>query len=383
MTRYNVLGGWGYAKMEVLEMKKLLPVAAVVVIGLLALLTFATLSSAEATEEGTKVVDLLAGKTTDVGEVQVRNEGDYLYVKYVIDEDGWAITETHLHVATSLKSFPVAGKAGNPVPGKFDHKTDHDPAVTEYEYEIKLPKGDNLYIAAHAVVVEIVECEDCDCDDCFVDLEGFADSLPETATVNLLYPYSGASAYFPTLTVTDDTFLNGDHEGWCIDIGRTINKEEEYPVMVYSSYEDIPSGLLDYPDNLDMVNWLLNQDFVYKESAGSFGKYTYEDIQRAIWTLIDKDKIPDSPGPHSDDRVKELVDLAKDEDGFEPGCGDKIGVIFAPVDKDGNVNAQVVLIMVDLPCYCYGDDETAWGDGERFTKKGNWGMYFTYEVTDD
>lgn len=375
-------------------MKKLLPVAAMVVIGLMAFVTFATLYSIEANGEGTTVVDLLAGKTTDVGEVQVSNEGGYLYVKYVIDEDGWAITETHLHVATSVKCFPVAGRAGNPVPGKFDHKTDHDPAVTEYEYKIKLPKGDKLYIAAHAVVVEIVECEDCDCDDCFVDLDGFEDSLPETATVSLLYPSSDSPAYFPEVSVSDDTFLNGDHEGWCIDIGRTINQKTDYSSNVYSSYETIPTGLVDSPDNLFRVNWLLNQDFVGEESEEYDGEYfTYKEVQMAIWNLIDYD---DAQDIYDDDQMAkdfsvlgfdrdltaELVELAEDIEDYEPGCGERIGVIFAPVDSNGNAK-QTVLIMVDLPCYCYGDDETAWGEGERFTKKGNWGMYFTYEVSDD
>jgi len=87
----------------------------------------------------------------DVGDVLVWNDGDILYVQYVVTAP-WCLTETHLHVATSLEGIPQ--KKGNPPPGKFEYSMDHDPAITEYTYTIPLTWDTctKLFIAAHAVV---------------------------------------------------------------------------------------------------------------------------------------------------------------------------------------------------------------------------------------
>jgi hypothetical protein len=98
---------------------------------------------------------LVAGKNIDVGTVIVWNDADNLYVKYVIDDPTeWCLTETHLHVATSLDGIPQ--KNGNPPPGQFDYKDEHD-CVTEFLYTIPLTSWSVdtlLYIAAHAVVMD-------------------------------------------------------------------------------------------------------------------------------------------------------------------------------------------------------------------------------------
>jgi hypothetical protein len=70
-----------------------------------------------------------------------------------------------LHIFQDNELFTdVPHKNGNPIPGHFDYKGEHD-CVQEVVYTI--PKGDwevgdKLYIAAHAVVRETGECE-CDC----------------------------------------------------------------------------------------------------------------------------------------------------------------------------------------------------------------------------
>ncbi len=278
-----------------------------------------------------------------------------------------------------MSKLPIAEKTKNLVPGQFDYQGDHD-YVSEYTYTIPLGSWGNdkvLYVAAHAVVGYLYDCDDEDCDGGVVNLDAFEISLPDTASIDVTYPYSGASSYFPNIVVSDGDGLDGDYEGWCIDIGRTINQNKEYTAKVYSSYETLPSGLVDKPDNLDMVNWLLNQDFVGQTSPGGYGTYTYGDVQRAIWALIDYSQSEASIGSYSNARVNELLALAEDEDGFEPGCGEKIGVIFAPVGSDGKVTNQVVMIMIDLPCY---GEETAWGKGTRYNNEGNWAMYFDYKV---
>ena len=99
---------------------------------------------------------LYAGQHIDVGTVEVWNDTDNLYVKYVVN-DPWRLTETHLHIFFEDMNYTdVPQKNGNPIPGKFDYKDEHD-CVTEYTYTIPLTlvPEDELFIAAHAVVANI------------------------------------------------------------------------------------------------------------------------------------------------------------------------------------------------------------------------------------
>ena len=106
------------------------------------------------TAEDPFVTDLVAGRHIDVGEVLVWNDADHLYIKYVTSKH-WCLTETHLHVATSLKGIPQT-KKGNPIPGKFEYKSNLSACTQELLYKIPLdPQWECdavLYIAAQAVV---------------------------------------------------------------------------------------------------------------------------------------------------------------------------------------------------------------------------------------
>ena len=93
----------------------------------------------------------------DVGDIIIWQDASNVYVKYVTD-DGWEMTETHLHIADAVADIPHT-KKGNPKIGKFAYATDHSPAVTEFTYPISwtVDPGDILYIAAHAVVQMEIE----------------------------------------------------------------------------------------------------------------------------------------------------------------------------------------------------------------------------------
>jgi hypothetical protein len=94
---------------------------------------------------------LFAGQNMLVGQVLVRRGYDYICVEYHVD-DCWCITETHLHVAESLEGIPQT-RRGNPIPGQFDFKGEHD-CVNYVYYHVPVPAGStgDLYIATHAVV---------------------------------------------------------------------------------------------------------------------------------------------------------------------------------------------------------------------------------------
>lgn len=100
---------------------------------------------------------LYAGQDILVGYIEVWDDGDTLFVNYVIDEDDWFITETHVQASKDESSFPK-NRAGNVAPGQFAFKTKHDPGVLEYLYEIPIGNLEGeIIIAAHAVV-EMREC---------------------------------------------------------------------------------------------------------------------------------------------------------------------------------------------------------------------------------
>lgn len=106
-------------------------------------------------------VDIMAGQHMDVGDILYWIDGDFLYITYQITEEGWYLKETHLSVVCDDPDlFPMTRK-GNPIPGHFAYKTEHDPYVTEYTYMIEGSDFPDdcmvLFIAAHAEVVLLDE----------------------------------------------------------------------------------------------------------------------------------------------------------------------------------------------------------------------------------
>lgn len=328
------------------------------------------------TEAEPFVTDLIAGggnpkSAIDVGDVSIWNDMDYLYVKYQTD-DPWCITETHLHVALTPESIPQ--KKGNPIPGHFTYNDEWDPCIPEYTYTIPLPvvPGTNVSIAAHAVVQRLIGYEP-------PTMEEFSGALPETVTMSVEYPYGGGPAYFPVITVTGEP-LTGIYEGWCADTDNVIYQNMDYTANVTSSYDPIPAGLIEYPENLDLVNWILNQAYVGQPALGCSGTYTYGDVQRAIWALIEDAQSASGLGSWSQCRVDEILAAAyANGEGFEPGCGDSIAVILAPIGGQQTLVAQVTFIDIGLECTPIYQTETAWGDGEDFPGK-NWATYINYKV---
>jgi hypothetical protein len=323
-------------------------------------------------------VDLIAGggnekSEIDVGDILVWNDADFLYVQYILD-DGWCLTETHLHVASDLVDIPQTKKK-NPIPGHFTYNDEWDPCKTEHTYPIPLlwPSDVNLYIAAHAVVKKIIGYQ--------LDLAGFEEDLPDQVTMALAHPGTtyGDPSYFD-VTITGGTSLDGIYDNYCIDTDQFITPGDTYTANVYSSYEDLPEGLVEFPENLDLVNWIINQDYV-GQSSSCGGDYTYGDVQRAIWALIEDTQSNSGLGPWSQCRVDEILDDASSNgEGFEPECGDVVAVILAPIDDSQFPIAQVTFAEVELPCIPIYQEETAWGDGVEFNTGKNWATYFIYTV---
>jgi hypothetical protein len=313
-----------------------------------------------------------------VGEVKVWNDETNLYIEYVVTEPGWCLVQTHLHAATSPGEIPQT-KKGNPKVGQFEYSSEYPFEPCEQSpapYVIPLgdwAAGEKLSIAAHAKVQTIVGWES--------DLDGFEAALPDQVTMRVVHP--GGDSYF-NVTITNGGDLNGTYDDWCVDTDHTISPNRNYTADVYSSYETLPDGLVEYPENLDLINWIINQNFVGQPSVCG-GNYTYGDVQRAIWELIEDEQSNSGLGSWSQCRVDEIVNAAQLNGGsFEPGCGDVVAVILVPVDGSQLTIAQVTFADVDVPCIPIYRDETAWG-GDYFDEPlefpgDSWAMYFEYIV---
>ncbi|MFW9962144.1 MAG: hypothetical protein ACFFCX_01145, partial [Candidatus Sifarchaeia archaeon] len=206
--------------------KKIIPL-----LGMFLILALMPADVAAHTADDPLIIELIAGggneaSAVDVGEVQVWNDGDYLYVKYVIDtdltpddpsDDGVPtfIYETHLQIFTDDVEFTdVPHKNGNPIPGHFDYNIEHDPGVSEYTYQIPLDWNvdDEIFIASHAVVQKLG------------GLEGLELALPDQVTMTVTYP--GEASYFDVI-ITGDS-LTGEYEGWCVDTDHVISPGSYY-----------------------------------------------------------------------------------------------------------------------------------------------------------
>lgn len=202
---------------------------------------------------------------------------------------------------------------------------------------------------------------------CLVDL---TPELPETVEICItdkgeaIYTDGEMPSYFD-LTLEGNFF-----DTWCADQDTSLDIPDGQDEIcldgsIYSSYDEYlltlqgeGAGEFEKPENFDLVNWLLNQNFVGKESS-AWGPYTYGDIQKAIWDLIDNSTCTECLflGEWEQLRVDELVSLADspDNDGYKPGDGDLLALVIIP---DGNY--QSVIITIPLECKEVGC-ETAFG----------------------
>jgi hypothetical protein len=178
------------------------------------------------------------------------------------------------------------------------------------------------------------------------------------------YPSGGSDAYFTPTDVSFDggTNISFSTDSWCIDTDHVIYQNTWYCAVMYSSF-DYPIGLDDTIwENLDLVNFILNQGYVGTASPGGYGTYTYGDVQRAIWTLVDPNSTS-GLGSWNVDRVNEILAdaaavgaLGDATISYEPPCDGVAGVVIKPVNCDtGGWNTQLLIAQVlvaEYPAVC-------------------------------
>jgi len=95
---------------------------------------------------------LYAGQHHLVGELITWRNNTHLFIKYQLNNI-YTMSTSHVHVETSFYDIPQAN--GNPIPGLFTHKKDHEPGIIEYIYKIPWQNSwdeQQLFIAEHAEV---------------------------------------------------------------------------------------------------------------------------------------------------------------------------------------------------------------------------------------
>lgn len=330
---------------------------------------------------------LWAGQHYDVGTVFVETydhaDGKALRVIYDLTAGDWHLTEYHLYVGavnppkSAPGRFPYGGEGFDTQYLKVDHELLGEPIFYD---DYKNADG-CVILAAHAVVQTVVS------DD--FDLDDFADMLPECAPITVNPEPLDGEAYFG-VDVLDTILAGNDYDGWCIDPQTVIPNPRNYDAEVYSSYTPEGWAWVDMPENLDLVNWILNQDFVGKASLPvCSGDFTYGDVQLAMWMLVDGGPFSDaafrSLGTYSECRADQILQASMIYgEGYEPTCGDVVGVILVPYDGlcGEGTPRQILIIPVEPECNVEYGDETAWAkdydsDDDCDFRTG-WGSYFQF-----
>ena len=366
-------------------------------------------------EDSAEEFPLFAGQNMDVGMVKVWNDSDYLYVKYIVDEP-WCLTETHLDVADSVEAIPQ--KNGNPIPGQFEYKMEHD-CVPEYLYtiEMSLIPGDKLFIATHAVVSDASICE-ANGVMYATRINGGTKGLYEVDVVNgtstLLKAMTGTAAdvnngtgytnglaydpfnqklYFtapPRVNVSPSPF-------WSYDIGTdtleylgllngSVVGASFYDGAYYYIAEEINSLMKvevnsgDYNPVAVCSGFGTASDFTFGDFAISSAGMLYGSTRVAFQMFFSLDMNICSYYKFAGSNALDLQ-LAYGSDGKLYGINNANGYSYV-IDEETGVATQLSFTFVGVADMasgelCVPNTETAWGGTMDFSG-ANWATYFTY-----
>ncbi|MCA8927064.1 MAG: carboxypeptidase regulatory-like domain-containing protein [Alphaproteobacteria bacterium] len=187
-------------------------------------------------------------------------------------------------------------------------------------------------------------------------------SLPTSGTLVLSEDRTyGGSLFDVTLSNTGDARFDGVtfESADCLALFEPIDVGVDVPYDFYLAAEgSVPTGILGHPENLDLINWILNQDFASMDNGDGTGQtYTEAEVQGAIWGLTD-DFVFVSSGLGTQANAQEIHDLAvANGEGYAAGAGDLVGLVLDPTpEAEANGNVQPLIIGVpfdDLAQDCH------------------------------
>jgi hypothetical protein len=302
-----------------------------------------------------KEVILWAGQDTEVGDVTVWHDNENIMVLFTIDAAGWRITESQVHVATSLAGIPQTkpDKNGNTSPkiGKFNYSDPDESTSTSHKYIIDMDDIEGfvlgstcLWIATHAVVKKGCgdetqeetawgEGEDFGknwamyfvwkpCPKVLIMPTGMV-SVKATQASGWAGMDSTLSGYFNTyLSAGGNSYVPiGNYIGWCVDSVYTIGSSTQ-SAYLYSSLDPFlgthfPAGDDRWDQEWDKINYMLN----HKEKTATTN-YDAGSFQNAIWSYTNGLSIVGDA-----DAQALVADAEANGVGYLPGSGDWVAII--------------------------------------------------------
>lgn len=256
-------------------------------------------------------------------------DGDTLTITAV---NGQAITAGN---SVTVNGFTVTLNADGTL--TYDGRAKHadllvgDDARDSFTYTVSDGKGGT---ATATVTVDV-----CGADNTAASISA---RLPEsvTATITLVGedPTTGAD-----VTIVDASgLLTGTYSGYCIDLNGDLNLDVPQTFAVFGPTDDLPAGYVQNEENLDLVNWILNQNL---------DAFSFDEVQLAIWNLTDGIETGDA-------EADQLAALARaNGEGFVADEGDVLGIVLAPVDANGARVGQTFIVgvpfdLLALDCLC-------------------------------
>jgi hypothetical protein len=232
---------------------------------------------------------LIAGQHTQVGYVNTRWEDDQLVVHYQITEPDWVITEVHFGWFSSPQDHVIPGQLQRSYTIGWARAVVFTIPKWEICDNTKCESPSKCacacYFAAHAVVKRKIDCNDEGSHGKTIYDADFA--LPELTQFRA---YLGGSRALFRLELRGEYPLNGSgYNAYCLDRQTEVRSGRWYDAEVIWDWEEL-DGVIDHPENMDLVEWILNQNLV--------GRRTYcgqivnrDNVQNAIWYLVDDPQI--------------------------------------------------------------------------------------------
>lgn len=326
-----------------------------------------------------------------------------------------AIKNIYFHISDAFTELPV-NERGNPDIERFKyiHIFSPDFRGPYFEFEYTLPLDaitDGYYIAANAEI------------SFYGGTEGFSFYLPDNITeyeISRNAPYSTYNIRFFNNSAGFLTDINGGiFKGWSI---RPGDDYYQY-AYVFSVYETIPSFLsgsegIASPENLDLINRIVNNlsignqvnQFNYNldskseqlrydlkdfSATGTTGVVTYEDIQCAIWVLLNYENEFDlmhyfpNVNPANVWGIIYAELTSGDTEGYTPDCNSKLLALLVPVEENLPRADKTLLIEVTPEIYnktipCKTIHNKVWADGRfgaNFPNTSQWSTYFGWKLS--
>ena len=159
------------------------------------------------------------------------------------------------------------------------------------------------------------------------------------------------------VVIEGDVYLATDDALPVDDPNTAVNED---PLAGQIGAADLIGGTQPARENLDLINWILNQDFGSQDNGDGTGQtYTDAEIQGAIWGLTDF-FVGVEAGGGTVENALEIVDAAfQNGEGFEAQEGDLIGLFLDPTPASeaatGHVQPFIIAVRyedLEEECVC-------------------------------